>query len=178
LTPWPHPITLGTRFRGAMVFTDESCLKKETCTAWPGYGCSADFFLKFNLIHKNIYMCMCVYIYVCVSISICAHVFLHTSILSIQGVLLSLGPWVSWRGLARTRLRMMTSFWHPWKASTEDTCTASLAWAGRASVCNAPPGEAPGCRRSGEKFNEGTEVHQTSPSWKSERIEIRWNMMK
>ena len=48
---------------------------------------------KNNQIHIK---CVCsVNIYVCVSISICAHVFLHTSILSIQGVLLSLGPWVS-----------------------------------------------------------------------------------
>ena len=63
--PWPHPITLGTRFRGAMVFTDESCLNKETCTAWPGYGCSADFFFwKFNLIHENIYMYIFYYIVV------------------------------------------------------------------------------------------------------------------
>ena len=28
------------------------------------------------------------------------------------------------RGFARTKLKMITSFWHPWKASTEETCTS------------------------------------------------------
>mmetsp|Transcript_59695 Transcript_59695/g.194827 ORF Transcript_59695/g.194827 Transcript_59695/m.194827 type:complete len:285 (-) Transcript_59695:2246-3100(-) len=35
------------------------------------------------------------------------------------------------RRLARTRLTMITSFSHPWKASTDETCTAPLAAAGR-----------------------------------------------
>lgn len=39
------------------------------------------------------------------------------------------------RGFARTRLKMITSFWQPWKASTDETCTASRAPAGRALRC-------------------------------------------
>ena len=30
------------------------------------------------------------------------------------------------RGFARTKLKMITSFWHPWKASTEETCTSII----------------------------------------------------
>ena len=89
-------------------------------------------------ISVNIYIYVYIYIYFCpytyisyitvyqYIIALCLSVYL-------RGLKLCLF-WVSWRGLARTRLRMMTSFWHPWKASTEDTCTASLAWAGKASV--------------------------------------------